>query len=315
MKKLLVILGPTSSGKTDLALKLAKKLNGEIIACDSRQVYKKLDLGTGKHPSLNTKVVKKENYWKIDEIKVHMYDLVDPSNQLNVSDYVKLANEIIKKVVKSKKLPIITGGTGLYLKALLQGFNNLAVPGDQKSRASLQLLTVSDLQKKLITLSLKKYLKMNSSDKQNKRRLIRAIEISSTLSKIINKKSSGLEKEFSILKIGLMAPRKIINENIDQRVILRVNQGLIEEARNLYKDGLSLARMRELGLEYGCLADFIEGKLTEKELVEKLKIKIHQFAKRQMTWFKKETKVYWFDISQKNFEVQLEKAILKWYYT
>lgn len=316
MKKLLIILGPTSTGKTDLALSLARKLNGELIACDSRQVYKGLDLGAGKYPGVFSKTIKKKSFWEVDGIKIHLYDVIDPSSQFNVSDYVKLAKKTIYKIAKTNKLPIITAGTGLYLKALLKGLDSLEVPADQKLRAKLDLLEVDELQKKLIILNRKKYLNMNNSDRQNKRRLIRAIEISSlNLNKVITKKQNGLGKKFSILKIGLSTKKELINQRIDRRVMQRINQGLILEANNLYEKGLSLIRMRELGLEYACLADFLEGKLTKKELVEKLKIKIHQFAKRQVTWFKKEAEVNWFDISKKNYRIELEKTILKWYHT
>ena len=152
-RQLLVILGPTATGKTDLALLLVKKFNGELVSCDSRQVYKGLDIGTGKYPGA--------------KVKVWMYDVADPKRQYSVADYVKDANKVINQILAKKKLPIIVGGTGLYLKALLQGFPHLAIPVDRKLRVKLQKLSLEKLQNKLKNLSPQKWEKMNYSDRQN----------------------------------------------------------------------------------------------------------------------------------------------------
>lgn len=312
-KKILVILGPTSSGKTDLAIYLAKKFNGELISCDSRQVYKALDIGTGKLPSQNSKITyeKNDNYWLVNGIKIWMYDVADPTKRYDVSKYIKDARKIIEQIVKNQKLPIIVGGTGLYLKALIYGLSNVST--NKKLRKELEKLTLNLLQNKIKEISINKWESLNESDQKNPRRLIRAIELVVLSPKQIEKNINSLVKEYEILKIGLSAPRDILNKRIDARVDQRISEGMIKEAERLNKEGLSFKRMKELGLEYGVLADYLTGKITKNELVKNLKIKIHQYAKRQMTWFKKEHEIFWFDVTEKDWVEKVEKLILDWY--
>ena len=312
MKKILVILGPTATGKTDLALKLAKKYNGELISCDSRQVYKGLNLGTGKMPSQmsNLKCKMSNGLWEIDGIKIWMYDVISANKQYSVFDFVKDATLAIEEIHKNGKLPIIVGGTGLYLKGLLSGFSNLGIPVDEKLRKQLELLTLQQLQEKLKNISKEKWNSLNESDQKNSRRLVRAIELILNKGKAIRVK--GKRKDFNILKIGLTANKEILYQRIDKRVISRINQGMIKEVKELFEEGLSLERMKQLGLEYGVLANFLEKKINKEELILILSRKIHQYVKRQLTWFKKEKNVNWFDITEKNYPEKVEKLISKW---
>ncbi len=317
MNKLLVILGPTATGKTDLALRLAKKFNGELVSCDSRQVYMGLDIGTGKLPGKGKWEVRRgRRFWEIGGIRVWMYDVLKPDKQYTVYDYVKDANRAIGKIGKSGKLPIVVGGTGFYLKALLEGLPNLLIPVDQVLRKKLEKLSSKELKEKLQTLSIKRWEKMNQSDRGNPRRLIRAIELGA--SGRINQRIEGvfgLGRKFDILKIGLSAPRKILYERANERVIDRINQGMIEEANKLHEKGLSLKRMRQLGLEYGVLVDYLSGKIsTEDELTRILQNKIHGYIRRQLTWFKKEKDVLWFDITDEKYLENVEKKVSKWYH-
>lgn len=317
MNKLLVILGSTSTGKTDLALSLAKKFNGELISCDSRQVYTGLDIGTGKLPSgkwsmENGRWKKGNGFWILDRTKVWMYDVVDFKKQYDASKYITKAEKVLDKILKIRKLPIIIGGTGLYLKGLLYGFSNLGIPMDKKLRKSLEKLTLNELQKMLQNLSNKNWVSLNSSDHQNPRRLVRAIEL--VVMKPKKVKTQLRIKDFSILKIGLTAPRNILYQRIDNRVISRIKQGMVEETESLHKNGLSLKRMRQLGLEYGVLADFLQKKITKDEMSKTLQGKIHAYARRQITWFKKEKNVYWFDITKENYMSKVENLVAKWYY-
>lgn len=310
--QILVILGPTSTGKTDLALKIARKINGEIISCDSRQVYRGLDIGTGKMPGMDVTLEKGRGFWRMDKINVFMYDVVDPKTRFDVKKYADLANTVLKQIQDKKKTPIIVGGTGLYLKALLQGLSNLDVPINQKLRRSLEKLSVFELQEKLKSISVKKFQSLNESDNKNPRRLLRAIEIALNKDSLKNSsKSRSLEAD--ILKVGLYANRQILNQRIDERVEKRINQGMIKEAQLLLKKGLPLGRMRELGLEYGVLAEFLEGKISQQELIQILKLKIHQYAKRQMTYFKLDSEIVWFDIQEEDYLEKVEKLILDWY--
>lgn len=323
MNKIMIILGPTSTGKTDLGLFLAKKFNGELVSADSRQVYKDLDIGTGKLPeSGNFK--KGKGFWEIDGIKIWMYDVVSPNTQYNVAQYIKDAEKIVSEILKKGKLPIIVGGTGLYIKALIDGLPNLSIPIDKKLRKKLEKLSLSDLQKKLRQLSTKRWEIMNDSDRQNPRRLIRAIEIvilsgAKDLPRMwdsnkLRDSSLIVQNDSSILKIGLTANRSILYKRSDDRLISRMKQGMIEEAQRLQRSGISLKRFRQLGLEYGILADYLDGKIkSEDSLVTILQFKIHGYIRRQQTWFKKETNINWFDVSQKSYVNKIEKLVRKWY--
>lgn len=316
MKKLLVILGPTATGKTDLGLYLAKKFNGELVACDSRQVYKGLDIGPGKLPKGNVRVVKGERYWEMDGVKVWMYDVADPQIRYTVADYVKEATRLMSDVTRRSKLPIIVGGTGLYLKALLEGLPNLTIPVDPKFRETLESLSKQALQQKLKELSLKRWEELNHSDRENPRRLLRAIELIIMYPYRKTTQMSDLKTQnYDILKIGLTAPRPVIYKKVDSRVLARAKLGMVEEAK-VCRERLGLQRMRELGLEYGVLADYFEGKITTKEKLWKvMKNKIHAYVRRQETWFKKESNVHWFDVTEKEYLEKVEKRVFLWYYS
>lgn len=291
MRKLLVILGPTATGKTDLALQLAKKFNGELVSCDSRQVYKGLDIGTGKYPSKKSKIKRQKNCWEIDGVNIWMYDVADPRKQYTVFNYVQDANKVIDEIQKRKKLPIIVGGSGLYLKAILEGLTNLSIPVNKRLRNSLSKLSLKQLQNKLQKILPKKWQDLNQSDRQNPRRLIRAIEL------VGLKPNFAKALSFDALKIGLTAPRDVLYKRADERVLARIKQGMIEETIKLHKKGLSFRRMRQLGLEYGVLADYLDGKIKDtNELIKIMQGKIHGYIRRQLTWFAKEKDVHWFNI-------------------
>lgn len=314
MSKLLCIVGPTSTGKTDLAIYIAKKLNGEIISADSRQVYKGLDIGTGKMSSEGLSVTKKQNCWEIDGIKIWMYDVVDPNIQYTVSRFVKDANFFLENVVTSGKLPIIVGGTGLYIKAITEGLPNLEVPIDKNLRIKLENLSLLDLQNKLKKISIEKWNSMNYSDQQNPRRLVRAIELYMLKKGIKIKKK--MKSKYDILKIGLTASRGVLYKRSDERVIKRINKGMIDEALSLQEQGMSFQRFKQLGLEYGVLADYLDGKINSKDiLINTLQLKIHGYIRRQQTWFKKEENVHWFNIISKDCFNKIEKNVRKWYDT
>lgn len=315
MNKILVILGTTSTGKTDLALKLARRFNGEIIAADSRQVYKGLDLGSGKMPGVKIPVKKSHGFWEISGIKVWMYDVSSANKQYSVFDYVNDANKALTKIYSRGKLPIIVGGGGFYIKALLEGLPNLEVPRNLKLRKELEKLSLMDLQKKIQHLDPKKWEAMNYSDKHNPRRLIRAIEVAVKGKKVRKNSRPQHILKTNMLKIGLKCSRDLLYKRIDERIISRLNEGMIEEALRLYKKGLSLKRMKQLGLEYGVLADYLQGKIPGREqLINILSGKIHDYARRQITWFNRERSIYWYDITQKKWGEKVESRVNSWYH-
>lgn len=316
-KKLLVIVGPTATGKTDLAINLAKKLNGELISCDSRQVYKGLDIGTGKLPGGEVEYVKYSGFWVVDKIKVWLYDLLSPIYQYTVADYIKDAKKKIQEVSDSGKLPILVGGTGFYAKALLSGLSYSTLESDNQLREELNKLALDELQQKLKTLDPTFFDGLNNSDRNNKRRLIRYIEIF-TLNKTLemSQNPSGLSVDFNILELGLTAPRDIIYDQINKRVLVWVEEGIIQEVENLIKVGVNRERFKELGLEYGLIADYIgDSQVDQKTLIEKMQTVTRQYAKRQATWFRRDKDIIWFDVTKPNFFASVEKRVLDWYNT
>lgn len=301
---------------------MANILSGELVSCDARQVYAGLDIGTGKLPtdlrfnSYDLRIKKGKGWWEINGVKIWMYDVISFKKQYTVADYIKDARSIIEDIQRRKKIPIIVGGTGLYLKALLFGLPNLSIPDDQELRKELERLTVGQLQDRLKKISINRWGRMNYSDQQNPRRLVRAIEIVTLKARKITHftHSQGKLPRKDILKIGLFAPRQVLYQRSDKRVVSRMKQGMINEVRYLRDQGLSLTRMKQLGLEYGILADFLEGKIKqEDELIKVLQGKIHGFIRRQLTWFKKEEKVRWFDVSKKDYQEQVENSVVGWY--
>ena len=200
MKRIIVILGQTATGKSNLAVKIAQKIDGEIISADSRQVYKNLDIGTGKLPSINSKVSveKGEGYWVLDGVKVWLYDLLYPDKRYDVSQFVTEARDKIEEVNFNNKLPILVGGTGFYIRSLIDGFSNSLIPLDQNLRKTLEKLSLIELQTKLQNISSKAWNQLNNSDKNNPRRLVRKIELLTLKPKLSKKGFPGVT-DFEIL--------------------------------------------------------------------------------------------------------------------
>ncbi|MDP3955495.1 MAG: tRNA (adenosine(37)-N6)-dimethylallyltransferase MiaA [bacterium] len=277
-QKILVIIGPTASGKSDLGVKLAKKLKGEIISADSRQVYKGLDIGTGK-------ITKKE----MRGILHHLLDVANPKKQFTVSDYKRLAEEALQYIVKNSKLPIIVGGTGFYIDVLTGAVLIPEVGPDKKFRKRLNKKTTEELFKLLQKKDVKR---AKAIGPHNKVRLIRALEIIKTLGKI--PKNDYRQPPANFIFIGLKPNN--LEKRIYQRLIKRLT-GMIREGKKLHEQGLTYKRMHELGLEYRYVGMYLQGKITKKETVDKLYVEIKHYAKRQMTWFKRNKKIRWFTLS------------------
>lgn len=311
--KLLVILGPTSTGKTDLGIYLAKKLNGELISADSRQVYKGLDIGTGKLPGEFKSLSQCEGFWEIDGVKINLYDIADPDKRYNLYQYILDTQKVIGEIVKKGKLPILVGGTGLYIRSLLEGVSDFGSEADEDSRKALEKLETSEIQEKIKKKNPDIFESLNNSEKNNKRRLIRILE------KISVDKSGqpfpGIERNFNVLKIGLKTDKAILDKRIKERVTKRMNEGMVEESEKLLKEKvLTYERMDELGLEYRYIAKYLKGEVkSREELIEILSLRIRQFAKRQMTWFRRERDVVWFDILDRDFRQQVDYQVLNWY--
>jgi tRNA dimethylallyltransferase len=276
--KTVVIVGPTASGKSDLAVQLAKKFNGEIISADSRQVYKGLDIGTGK-------ITRKE----MGGIPHHLLDVADPRKQFSVSQFKSLTKEEIKYIRKRNRLPIIVGGTGFYIDAVTGAAAFPDVPPNKKLREKLMKKSNAELFKMLEKKDPKR---AKTIDHNNKVRLIRALEIIEALGKVPKVKTKP-NKNF--IFIGLKPDD--VEKRIEKRLKKRLS-GMIKEGQKLKAKGLTYKRMDELGLEYRYIAMHLQGKISKEEMLEKLNTAIRQYAKRQMTWFKKNRKIKWFTPSQ-----------------
>ena len=270
MKKVLVILGSTASGKSALAVKLAKKFNGEIISADSRQVYKGLDIGTGK-------ITKKE----MRGIPHHLIDVIDPKKQFSVAEYKKLAEAKVRYIVQKDKLPIVVGGTGFYIDALTGRANFPDVAPNKLLRSKLSKLSKEKLFK---MLQKKDQSRARTIDPQNKVRLIRALEIIEALG-LVPPLTPSVNKRFQFIFIGLKPV------DLDKRILKRLMKripGIIRETKKL-----SRKRAFELGLEYRFASLYLQKKLSKKEFVDKLYTAIRHYAKRQMTWFRRNKKIHW----------------------
>ena len=286
----IVLLGPTASGKTSLAVRLAYNFNLEIISADSRQVYKGLDLGSGKDLD--------EYNYSGKNIPYHLIDVTDLNSEYNVFDFTKDFYRAFKNITGRKIIPLIAGGTGMYLDAVIRKYELVEVPENPEFHQNLLSKPLEELSKLL--LSLKPDLH-NKTDLEDKARVIKAIEIASYMQSdeyLKNKEELLKLPDIQPLILGTSLERPLLRENIKKRLDERFAQGMIEEVENLHKQGFSYERMERLGLEYRFISEYLEGKITSKEeLSEKLYTAICQFAKRQETWFRgmerKGVKINW----------------------
>jgi tRNA dimethylallyltransferase len=285
--KIVVILGPTASGKTGLGVKLAYHFNGEIISADSRQVYKGMDIGTGKDlPDYN---------YLGQDIPYHLIDVASPRINFSVARFQKLANKAIRDVLKRGKLPIVVGGSGLYLQAVVDNYQLSDYKSDKKWRAELENLGAEKLYFKISRLNPDFAKRINNSDRNNARRLSRYLELLQNGNNLLMKKGEPLG-DFLLLGVNISDAK--MRANIKLRLDERLDkQGMILEVEKLKKTGLSFKRLISFGLEYKFISYFLQDKLNKEEMREKLVVAIYRFAKKQKTWFKRwekqGRKIYW----------------------
>ncbi len=282
-KKIICIVGPTAVGKTSLSIHIAKKIKGEVISADSRQVYTGLDIGTGKVTSEEAQ-----------GIPHHLIDVADPRAVFSASDYVKKGTEAIANIYSRGAVPLIVGGTGFYIDALLGKVGLAEVPPNPALRARLEKEPLAELQR---TLQEKDPERFETIDTQNPRRLVRALEIVDALGKTPPPLNTS---PYAVLWIGLRLPQEALYEKIHRRLIERFeNEQMLDEARSLHEKGLSYERMEELGLEYRFMARHLQGLLSYADMVLELEKEIIAYAKRQMTWFNKNKEIQWFTPDEK----------------
>jgi len=321
-RKLLIVCGPTATGKTSLALGLAKKFNGELISADSRQVYKGMDIGTGKDLPIHAKFQVPKNkqetkigYYEIDGITLYGYDLVDPLDEFSVAHYTAIIQPILKDIWGRGKLPILVGGTGFYIKAIVDGIDTMHIPNDASLRYELNSWSIEKLFEKLQLLDPEKAAGMNNSDRKNPARLIRAIEVVYWRRSPEGKKyiqSTPIET-LDTLFIGLTLPRTKLFERIADRVVERVDQGIKEEIEGLLIADLTWEHQSMKTLGYREWQPFFEGTKTQHEVILEWIHDEEQYAKRQMTWFQKDERIQWFDVSTDDYKTTIEETISKWH--
>lgn len=303
-RKIIAIVGPTASGKTGIGVKLAKEFDGEIVSADSRQVYRGLDLGTGKDLA------------EYGDIKHYMIDIVDPEDKMTLFDYLPLARAAIEDIFSRGKLPIIVGGTGLYIQALVEGFqlgsnpNSKFLISNQIPNTKSQILNKKYSREELGSLTIQQLNNIinqidpeSTVDRKNPHRLIRAIELVQDGLKPIK-----VKPDYEVLQIGLDVPRNVLHERIDKRVEERFDQGMLEEVQGLIEKGVDPEWLIGLGLEYREITNYcikynvLSIKPNTKYLIpntefetmkQQLKYRIHQFARRQMTWFRRFPEINW----------------------
>lgn len=326
LQPLIVILGPTASGKSELALKLAKKFKGEIISADSRQIFKKMDIGTAKL-TLNSKQQtlnytppnlpykgrdKKKNFLilpllggvrggkpkpiLINGIPHHLIDIIKPDENFSVAEYKELAIKIIRDIQSRGKIPILVGGTGLYISSIINNINIPQVKPNLKLRKKLEKTAPVALLKQLKKLD---PVTFNTIDHKNIRRIIRALEVTISTGKPFSAQREKGAPLFDCLQIGLDAPREKLYKKIDQRVEKMINQGLVKETKKLAKK-YSWRLPSMSGIGYKETGMYLRGEITLEKAAELIKFATHAYARRQITWFGRDKRIRWIKPDKKN---------------
>ncbi|MFA5871694.1 MAG: tRNA (adenosine(37)-N6)-dimethylallyltransferase MiaA [Parcubacteria group bacterium] len=308
-KRIIIVLGPTSSGKSDIAIKLAKKFDGEIISADSRQIYRGLDIGTGKVPrdkkslalrnSESSARRRKKPSFDLQKvyfshgISHYMIDIISPHTDYNVAKFKKQTEKIIADILQRGRLPIICGGTGFWIRTIVDNVTFPEVKPDWKLRKKLEKYPAEKL-----FVMLKKFDpdRAKTIDPKNKVRLIRAIEICKTLKRVPKIPDTEYEipdTKHEFLQIGIKLSKERLHQNIKKRLKARFKQGMVAEVKKLHADGLSWKKIQSFGLGYYWIPLYLQGKLNKDELFEKVLQAEKDYAKRQMTWFKRDKKIKW----------------------
>lgn len=290
---LLVITGPTAVGKTELSIKIARKVKGEIISADSMQIYKKMDIGTAK--------ITKED---MKEIPHHMLDIVEPDYDFSVAEYQEYVDKLIPEIINRGAIPILVGGTGLYIKAIVEGFLFPEMPNDLKLREKLEKEAKEHgneyIHQQLEKIDPQMAKKLHPNDL---RRVIRGIEVYQQSGKTITyfrKKQEEKPERYHSLKIGLTRDREELYQRINQRVDIMMKEGLIEEVKELINSGYNIGETALQGLGYKEIISYLNGDYSIDEAARIIKRDTRHFAKKQLTWFRRDDKINWFNLSQLN---------------
>ena len=301
--RILVIVGPTASGKTALAIKLAKKLNGEIVSADSRQIYRGMNVGTAKPPfspanpraAAKTSVPRSSRETHVSEgIPHHLIDIRNPDENYTVADYKRDAVKAIKKILARGKLPILVGGTGLYIKAVVE---NLDIP-KVKENPELRRQLETELEKNGLDFLFKKLVALDPEaayivDPKNPRRVIRALEVALITGKPFTAQRKKKKPLFDAVIIGITLPNEKLRMKIEKRVDEMIKSGFVDEVKKLYSKYGKVKALEAIG--YREIIEYLDGKISLEETVRQIKFNTWHYAKRQMTWFRKDKKVFWIE--------------------
>lgn len=274
---LIAVVGPTASGKSALAVALARRFGGEVVSCDSRQVYRGFDIGSGK-------ITRRE----MRGVPHHLLDVADPRRTFTVAQYQRLARRTIADIWRRSKLPILCGGTGFYLEAVLRGTTMPQVKPNVELRHQLEKESTAEL---LRLLRARALARARTIDPHNRRRLVRALEIVAALGRVPKTEQQPIPAR--VLVIGVSKSKRQLQRLIKTRLEKRRRQGLVREVKRLHAGGLSWRKIESFGLEYRAVARYLEGKLTPRELTETILRESWQYARRQMTWLRKMRHVQW----------------------
>lgn len=342
MKKLLVICGPTATGKTALALELAGKFSGELVAADSRQVYRGMDIGTGKDLPVKETIDQQRfivEYrgrvyglapYRMAGVPIWLYDVVDPDAGFSVALFRTLAQAVIARTQAAGKLPILVGGTGLYIESLFAERETFTVPPDPELREQLSKLDITHLQKLVKEAVPEVWQSLNASEKANPRRLVRKIEIAGFRKKFpdnridyTSRSAKTLLHQVDLLQIGLATAYPELYVRIDARVDKRIGQGVLREIHHLLNSGFSWDQPAFAALGYkqwrGCFVRVKDGwKITDDErqilsAIQRWKFAEHAYARRQLTWFRKNSAIRWFDVSVLGVTGKIVDLVRSWY--
>ena len=277
LPKLIVIEGTNASGKSSLGIALASRFGGEIVSADSRQVYERMNLGSGK-------VTPEE----MQGVPHHLLDVRKPGEFFSMADFQRLAYEAIDGIIARSHVPFLVGGTGLYVDAVADGYELSDRAPDHSLRAHLETFDTPALYEML-----KEKLPDTEIDPRNRHRVMRALERLAA----DDYRPMGKSPRYTLLKLGVTWPREILKQRIDERLEKRLNEGMVDEVKALLDDGISEEFLTKLGLEYKYLTWYLTGKISYEQMVEELGNAIKKFAKRQMTWFRKDPRIHWLDMS------------------
>lgn len=279
LPKAVAIVGPTAVGKTKLGIEIARKFNGEIVSGDSRQVFKYLDISTGKDLA------------DYGNIPYHLIDILEPNEEITVADFQKKAFSAIGKILRRKKLPVVVGGSPFYVYAVTEGWQFPKLEKDEKLRQKLNKLSLPELQNILQKIDPAAFDKI---DQNNPRRLIRAIEICTLSGQDFEKAKPVSQPRYKVLLLGIKFSNEELKERIQARLIQRLNEGMIEEIQKIItKKQASYADLERLGLEPRFISYYLQGKINREQLEDLLLKNSYRFAKRQMTWFRKDKRIKW----------------------